>query len=64
MYGNPIGETDSLDDPALLMEVMEAREELEDAETEEEVERVKVSNAGTCLRSSSRTTAIDPCWAA
>lgn len=28
------------------MDVMEAREELEEATTEEEVERVKVSNAG------------------
>ena len=46
IYGNPIAETDSLDDPALLMDVMEAREELEEAETEEEVERVKASNAG------------------
>ncbi|GHJ86012.1 hypothetical protein NliqN6_2414 [Naganishia liquefaciens] len=45
IYGNPIAETDSLDDPALLMDVMEAREELEEAETEEEVERVKASNA-------------------
>jgi molecular chaperone HscB len=47
IYGNPIAETDSLDDPDLLMQVMEAREELEDASTEEEVERVKLSNAGT-----------------
>jgi molecular chaperone HscB len=46
IHGNPIAETDSLDDPALLMDVMEAREELEEAQTEEEVEKVKASNAG------------------
>ncbi|KAJ9098897.1 hypothetical protein QFC19_006236 [Naganishia cerealis] len=44
IYGNPISETDSLDDPELLMDVMEAREELEEASTEEEVEKVKESN--------------------
>ncbi|KAJ9107390.1 hypothetical protein QFC21_000840 [Naganishia friedmannii] len=46
IYGNPISETDSLDDPALLMDVMEAREELEEASTEEDVEKVKESNGG------------------
>ena len=51
IYGNPIAETDSLDDPALLMDVMEAREELEEAQTEEEVERVKASNAGQYMSS-------------
>ena len=33
-YGYDIAESDSLTDPELLMEVMEAREELEEASTE------------------------------
>lgn len=50
-------EADSLTDPVLLMEVMEAREELEEASSEEEVEAVRAANKGMassdCLRISS-----------
>ncbi|KAI9323632.1 hypothetical protein BX666DRAFT_1847513 [Dichotomocladium elegans] len=42
--GVEVGESDSLDDPALLMEVMEIREELDEASTEEEVQQVKQIN--------------------
>ncbi|KAG0325798.1 hypothetical protein BG004_003114, partial [Podila humilis] len=40
----PIHESESLDDPELLMEVMEARELLEDAQTEDEVQDLKTQN--------------------
>lgn len=39
-------ETDALTDPALLAEIMEAREELESATTPEQVEAVRQTNAG------------------
>lgn len=38
-----------LDDPTVVMEVMEAREALEEAQTEEEVEDIRSQNRGTCL---------------
>ncbi|KAG0352524.1 hypothetical protein BGZ54_002717 [Gamsiella multidivaricata] len=44
LLGAPIHETESLNAPELLMEVMEARELLEDAQTEEEVEDLKNTN--------------------
>ncbi|KAF9432271.1 hypothetical protein BGZ76_011036 [Entomortierella beljakovae] len=44
LLGSPIHETESLNEPELLMEVMEARELLEDAQTEEEVEELKSVN--------------------
>ncbi|KAH8080541.1 Pyruvate/Phosphoenolpyruvate kinase-like domain-containing protein [Filobasidium floriforme] len=43
-YGYDIAESDSLTDPELLMEVMEAREELEEASTQEECDAVRESN--------------------
>ncbi|KAF9919247.1 hypothetical protein BX616_010499 [Lobosporangium transversale] len=46
LLGVPIHETESLNEPELLMEVMEARELLEDAQTEEEVEGLKEINNG------------------
>lgn len=45
-YGYDIAESDSLTDPELLMEVMEAREELEEASTQEECDAVRESNKG------------------
>lgn len=45
-YGYDIAESDSLTDPELLMEVMEAREELEEASTQEECDAVRESNRG------------------
>jgi len=44
VLGAPIHETESLDETELLMEVMEARELLEDAQTEEEVDDLKHVN--------------------
>ncbi|KAG0207438.1 hypothetical protein BGX28_001319 [Mortierella sp. GBA30] len=44
LLGAPIHETESLNEPELLMEVMEARELLEDAQTEEEVHELKSVN--------------------
>lgn len=41
-----IAEAESLEDPELLMEVLEAREELEEAASEEEVEGLKKRNDG------------------
>ncbi|TCD71528.1 hypothetical protein EIP91_008909 [Steccherinum ochraceum] len=39
------GDTESiLDDPTIVMEVMEARESLEEAQTEEEVETIRLEN--------------------
>ncbi|KAF9175284.1 hypothetical protein BGX21_011415 [Mortierella sp. AD011] len=46
LLGSPIHESETLSDPELLMEVMEARELLEDAQTEEEVEELKSVNDG------------------
>lgn len=39
-------ETDSLTDPTLLAEILEAREELEYAETQEEVDELRAANQG------------------
>ena len=44
-----ISEHESLDDPELIMEIMEAREELESAESREDVERIRADNQGTVL---------------
>ena len=41
-------ETDKLEDMELLMEVMEAREGLASAESEEEVARIRSENQGAC----------------
>lgn len=46
LEGIEIGETDSLEDPELIMEVMEARERLESAESREEVDEIQVENQG------------------
>jgi len=45
LYDMPIEETDSLTDPELLMEILDAREELEEAQTEEDMEKVRSINA-------------------
>ena len=52
MYGYPTEETDSLTDPDLLMEVLEAREELEEAETNEQVDALRQANHGESLHTS------------
>ncbi|KAG0286984.1 hypothetical protein BGZ98_004845, partial [Dissophora globulifera] len=46
LLGSPVHETESLNKQELLMEVMEARELLEDAQTEEEVDDLKAVNDG------------------
>lgn len=54
VLGAPIHETESLNEPELLMEVMEARELLEEAQTDDEVQDLKNVNDGnlscpTCI---------------
>ncbi|KAF9562425.1 hypothetical protein BGW38_008978, partial [Lunasporangiospora selenospora] len=44
LLGAPIHETESLNESELLMEVMEARELLEEAQTEDEVQELKNTN--------------------
>lgn len=46
LQGVEVGESDSLEDPALLMEVMEIREELDEATTDDQVAQVKETNDG------------------
>ncbi|KAK9898386.1 hypothetical protein P389DRAFT_193424 [Cystobasidium minutum MCA 4210] len=43
--GVAISEEDKMDDPELLMEIMEVREALEDAQTQEEVDEIRENNA-------------------
>lgn len=42
-------ETDQLDDPRLITEIIETREALEDASTESELEDIKKDVAGLCI---------------
>lgn len=46
LKGQHVDETESLHDPELLMEIMEFREELEEASTEDEVAELKQRNDG------------------
>ena len=46
-----VSETDQLDDPHLITEVIEMREALEDASGESEVEDIKKDIAGLCMTS-------------
>lgn len=43
-----VSETDKLDDPRLITEVIEAREALEDASSESEVDEIKNDVSGSC----------------
>ena len=47
LEGIHISESESLDDPELIMEVMDVREELESAESREDVERIREETQGT-----------------
>lgn len=49
MHGYPTEETDSLADPMLLSDVLEAREELEEATTAEQVDQLRQANHGEYL---------------
>ena len=49
LKGIEIGESDNIDDPALIMEIMDAREGLDNAETQSEVEEIREENAGRLL---------------
>ncbi|WVQ84491.1 Fe-S protein assembly co-chaperone HscB [Cryptococcus sp. DSM 104549] len=44
IYAQGPEETDKLSDPMLLAEILEAREELEEAESQEEVDRIRAAN--------------------
>lgn len=44
--GFGLEESDSMEDPLLLMETMESQEEIQGAESREEVEQVRAVNAG------------------
>lgn len=47
-------ETDKIDDPMLLAEILEAREELEEAETPEQVDRIRQANNGAFFHTLSK----------
>lgn len=44
--GVAVREEDKMDDPELLMEIMEVREALEDAQTQEQVDEIRDNNSG------------------
>ena len=44
-----IGESESLDDQELIMEIMDAREELDSVENREDADRIQVENEGTSV---------------
>lgn len=44
LEGFPPSETDKFSDPEFIMEVMERREELEEAQNEEELEQISTKN--------------------
>lgn len=46
LRGVRIEEQDKMEDPELLMEILEIREALADAQTEEEVQQIRSDNAG------------------
>jgi molecular chaperone HscB len=46
LNGVEVAESESLEDPELLMEVMEIREQMEDAETEDDIMQLKQENNG------------------
>ena len=48
-YDNLFGRIEYSTDQSLLMEILEAREALEDAESEEEVETIRAENKGPSL---------------
>lgn len=50
LNGVEISESESLEDPELLMEVMEIREQMEEAESEDDIEKLKVENNGMSLQ--------------
>lgn len=49
-----IGEADPVTDPDLLMTIMETREELEDAQSEEDMNRIRDRNKGAFVTPNSR----------
>jgi molecular chaperone HscB len=46
LNGVEVAESESLEDPELLMEVMEIREQMEEAETEDDINKLKQENSG------------------
>lgn len=48
--GRAIQEVDQIEDQALIMEVMEAREEVDDAATEDDMEGIRERNQSQCFR--------------
>ena len=50
LRGVQIEEQDKMEDPELLMEILEVRESLEEAQTQEEVDAIRDSNKGDLLR--------------
>ena len=51
MHALAVTETDSLSDPGLLAEILEAREELESATSADEVETLRETNGGEYIAS-------------
>jgi molecular chaperone HscB len=48
--GMPLDETDQLEDPMFIMEIMEEREALEDADSQEDVQAILNRNQGPSFR--------------
>lgn len=55
-----IGEADPVTDPELLMTIMETREALEEAQTEDEVARIRQQNKGASVNHCSLLPFIEP----
>ena len=45
-YGLDVSETDQVEDPELLMEILESREALEEAQAQSDVDSIREENAG------------------
>ncbi|CAM0141470.1 unnamed protein product [Umbelopsis sp. WA50703] len=56
LNGVEVSESESLEDPELLMEVMEVREQMEEAETEEDIEKLRLDNEGKIEHTASQLT--------
>ncbi|WVF73085.1 Fe-S protein assembly co-chaperone HscB [Kwoniella sp. CBS 6097] len=54
LHSRETEETDKLDDPMMLAEILEAREELEEASSQEEIDRIRADNHEKVIETTSR----------